>query len=277
MTRSLLLGALCVTAIACAPNTPIRRSALAPAPTLPSRTGLPLEEGEIRVTGEVNPVRLRDFGDFNVPDVGSPGLYVPQVQLGGSIYGSPSQGLEIGAQIRYAHLDWSERNAVGVLPFPDDGEDVFSGGLGIRGSIPIAERLTYDITLELSIMEVAQAVFLCLDCIDGGVGTYTFERYDSAIFFAPAFATGMSYRINDYVGVFGTFGAQVAVTNIGFDDDLSRLKEDTLEAQPVFPVGAGVELTLGPFVASATAFYPFEFVRDLDYGPSLSLRMGARF
>ena len=279
-TSLLILTLAALGAAACAPATPIRRSALVAPPTLPTRSGLPLADGEVRVTGEVNPVRVYDGSDLvlNIPEVGAPGLFVPVIQLGASLYGCPSEGIELGGQVRYTRLEWSEANAIGVLPFPEQGRDLITGGLGVRGNIPLADGLHLTLGGELNLSEVEQAVYVCRSCTGGSApnSAYTFERYDSALFMLPSFATGVTYRFNEYVGIFSSLGMTLGVRNNGFDPDLSNLPDDTLSVMPIFPVGAGVEVNAGHFVATAAVFYPLEGVRDLDFGLSFSGQAGLR-
>jgi hypothetical protein len=273
---ALLLGAA-----ACAPATPIRRTALVNAPSLPARTGLPLRAGELRVAGELNPLRVYDaYADaLIVPDVGAPGLYVPNIQLGLSLYGAPTEGFEVGGQVRYTRLSWAEPSAVGVLPFPDGDRDLLLGGLGVRGNITLAEGLTFTLGGELNLTEVEQAVYVCRTCTGGVTSSraYTFERFDAAYFMLPTLATGVAYRFNDYVGVYTTIAFTLGVRNTGFDPDLGNLPNDTLRTMPIFPMGAGVEVNVQRFFANATLFYPLEGVEDLELGLSLAAQAGLRF
>src|SRR5262245_54578169 len=141
---SLALG-LTVMLGACAPNTIIRRTALINAPQAPTREGMALERGAVRLEGHVSALNTANDGNYflfepGFAEVGDPGVLIPDFHLGASVWAGLPVGFEVGAQFYYAAMDWSEPNVSGVLPFPQrEEEDLFMGGLGLRFNIPVAE------------------------------------------------------------------------------------------------------------------------------------------
>jgi hypothetical protein len=85
--RTLVLSLLVLGA--CAPDTIIRRTALINAPQAPSREGLPLAKGDVRITAHINTNTAEDGTFFffkpGIDEVSDPGMLVPEVQLGGSV------------------------------------------------------------------------------------------------------------------------------------------------------------------------------------------------
>ncbi len=262
---------------ACAPTTPIRRSALTPGPSIPSRVGMPLEPREVRVSGEVNPVRLMPH-ENPLPRTGDPGVFVPRIQVGGSVYGAPIRGLELGAQLRYTHLSWADPSAIGVLPFPDDDEHLLVGGVGLRGNLRFSDDLTGSIMMELNATEIVQAVYVCRTCQPGSINPrYRFERIDRVFYVLPKFAANLSYRFNEHIGVFAFFGWQLGVTNNGFDPDLSNLPNSTIKPMFVVPMGVGFEAKVEMFYVRLATYYPLEFVGGREFGLALSGQVGLSF
>lgn len=238
---------------------------------------MPLEPREIRVSGEVNPIRLMPY-ENPVPRIGYPGVFIPRIQVGGSLYGSPVRGLEIGAQLRYTHLSWATPNATGVLEFPSDDEHLLVGGVGLRGNLRFSQKLTGSIMMELNATEIVQAVYVCRECsLNDARERYSFERIDRAFYVLPKFSANLSYRFNEYIGVFAFVGWQLGVTNTGFDDDLSNLPNSTLKPMFVLPGGVGVEAKFEAFFVRVATYYPLEFIRGREFGLALSGQVGLSF
>ena len=235
--------------------------------------------GEVRIAGHVttNTAGAMVHGDTRV---GDPGVFVPDLQLGGSLYVAVSDSVQLGAQVSYAHLSWAHPNVVGVLDFPDGSDEhVLFGGAGVRVDLlePFG-RFQVSLIGELNLGDVPQAVYLCSTC-DGDthhVSTseardlYRFFRYDSEMFMLPNVAVQASWNVTPELQIYGLLGAQANVTNIGFDDDLSRLNDTTLETFLLGYVGLGIELRVEAFVVNATFFLPLEGEDRIDFGPSLA-------
>src|SRR5262245_42110855 len=153
---------------ACAPNTIIRRTALINAPQAPTREGMPLERGDVRIEGHVSGVNTASTGSFfvfepGVAEVGDPGVLIPEFQLGASVWAGLPLGLEFGGQFYYASMGWADPNVDGVLPFPKrEEEDLFMGGLGLRLNFHVAEpRLALAILGEVNVARIPEAIFIC--------------------------------------------------------------------------------------------------------------------
>ena len=293
--RFIAFGLAAIMANACAPNTVIRRTAFIPAPTAPARTGLPLEKGAIRFEGFANGINMGDTiydGDWLIedsPQVGDPGVLIPDLHLGASLYFGLPKGLELGFQLGYAAMDWSHRNATGVLPFPDDQQrDLFSGGLGARFTFPLkSEQLSLSILGQLDVTSVPQAVFVCVDqeaCTSDQVSgdfeamdIYRFERLDEEMFILPNFALQLGWKVDPTFMPYLFLGLQTTVTNTGFEADRSTLPDDKLEALMVGYVGIGVDADIEGFVVGGSFYFPFEGEERLDFGPSFAFKIGGRF
>ncbi|MCC6619804.1 MAG: hypothetical protein IT385_01035 [Deltaproteobacteria bacterium] len=282
-------------AAACAPNTVIRRTAFIPAATAPVRAGLPLDKGEIRLEGHANAINsggtIHDgdwlFDEF--PDVGDPGVLIPDVHLGASLYFGLPKGVELGFQLGYAAMDWSHRNAIGVLPFPEHAEeDLFMGGVGIRYTIPLDSReVSLSLMGQLDLVTIPQAVFVCVDSerctADQWSGDfeaediYRFERIDEELFMLPNVAIQLGWKAMPELMPYLFLGAQASVKNTGFEDDPTSLPEDTLETMFVGYIGIGVDADIEGFVIGGSFYLPLEAEDRIDFGPSVALKLGARF
>ena len=287
----LALGSLA----ACAPNTLIRRTAFIPAATAPARVGLPLEKGQIRLEGQANAVSLGDTirdGSWlhdEFPDVGDPGVLIPNVQLGASLYFGLPRGLELGFQVGYTSMDWSRRNAAGVLPFPEaEQRDLFSGGIGARYTFPLRDpHMVLAIITQLDITSVPEAIFECVDpdrCSSGQFSDdveaneiYAFRRVDDELFFLPNLAFQFGYRAIREVLPYVMLGVESSVKNTGFENDPATLPDDTLESFLVGYVGVGVDVDIQGFVFGASFYLPFEGEDRIDFGPSFAFKLGGRF
>ncbi len=279
--RRLLVLLLLFGALACAPATPIRRSALVPAASLPSRLGSPLHARQVRFGAEGNPLwRLGGTSELDSPRRGAPGLYVPEVQLGASFYGAPIRYLELGAQLRYASLAWSRPTAAGVLEIPgDQGVGVLQGGPGVRANIPLGKSgLTLSVITELELAGISQAVYVCTNC-DGSTiePHYALSRTESKVFFLPSITLQLDYDFNDWVSLFGSIGGQRGVRNIGFDPNANNLASSTLSGFLLIPVSVGAEVRVAPFFATVSWAYPLETIEDLDLGFGFTAQLGLFF
>jgi len=291
----LALTVLTLGGAACAPNTVIRRTAFIPAATAPARAGLPLDKGAIRFEGHANGINLGDTiydGDWlldDLPDVGDPGVLIPDLHLGASLYFGLPKGFELGFQVGYASMDWSHRNAVGVLPFPAGTErDLFMGGVGARFTIPLdSPELSLSILGQVDILTIPQAVFVCVDtsrCTPDQFGSdleaeeiYRFERIDEELFMLPNVAVQLGWKAAPGFMPYLLLGAQASVKNTGFEDDPTTLPEDTLEGMFVAYAGIGVDADIDGFVIGGSFYLPFESEDRIDFGPSFAIKIGGRF
>jgi len=277
--RRLTLTALLVApllASACAPQTVIRRSAFIPGAAVPSRTGGELAKGEVRLAGHINAIRAGN-GYVDVDDlftqVGDPGVFIPDFQLGGSAYFGVGPGLELGGQVGFASLEWASRNTPGVLEFPPGRqENLFLAGVGMRYNAPIEhESLRLGFIGELNFVDIPEAIF-----VDNN-GVYEFRRIDHENFMLPNVAMQLGwegYFDNGSVLPYLLLGVQRSVTNVGFDDQLANLDDNTLEGFMAGYIGFGADLRIEGFVVNAAFYVPFESVDRIDFGPSFAFSVG---
>ncbi|MBN1947499.1 MAG: hypothetical protein JW797_17645 [Bradymonadales bacterium] len=266
---------------ACAPTTPIRRTAIVPAAQLPARVGAPLERGEIRIAAEANPLaRIEPELDL-IALPGDPGLLIPFTQLGLNLYGAPLEWLELGMQARYAHYDWMTVNVVGVLPFPES-EDLWMYGFGARLNFRIADSpVSFSALLEYNLANIHQARFIWTGESQSPSQTndpyagYTFDGIESEHFGLPAFFVQGTVRLHPMLDAYLVGGVEQNVTNIGFDPDLSSRYESTLEGYAVGIVGLGLEFCWKYAFANLSFFLPIESEEMLVFGPSFALQIGA--
>lgn len=278
-TLTLVVGAA-LAASACAPETVIRRSAAIPGASLPARVGGATERGEVRISGHVNAVRSdRIQLDALFPSEGDPGVFIPDVELGGSLtFGLPG-GFEIGGQVLYASGSWQSPNTVGVLRFPRGlDQDVLLGGLGFRWNLPLRHpELRLAILTEFNFTNIRQAVFVK----DADTGEYGFDHADEDFFVLPNAALQAGWEISPdgtwSVTPYVLIGGQRSVTNIGFDNRVSSLDDSTLEGFGVFYFGLGAELRYDAFAFGASFYYPVDSVALIDFGPSFAFSVSGIF
>lgn len=263
-------------ASACAPQSQIRRSAFIPGASLPARVGAELHEGEVRLAGHVNAVRAdaAPLSELYWTEVGDPGVFIPDFQLGASGWFGLGGGLEIGGQLQFASLSWTRRNTVGVLDFPaQHQENLLLGGVGLRYNVPVDHHaLRVGLIGEVNYVSVPQAVFVLEQDV------YRFERIDNEGFLLPNVALQVAWEepLSPHI----TFaphlllGAQRSVTNVGFDDDLSRLDDSTLEGFVAGYVGLGADFRIHALAVGAAIYFPFDGVDRIDFGPSFALTLG---
>lgn len=317
MTRMLALGLGTLLGLgACAPNTIIRRTAFINAPQAPTREGQPLERGDVRIQAHLSGINTANDGDYflfepGFAEVGDPGVLIPDFQLGASVWAGLPGGLEIGGQLSYAAMDWSDPNVEGVLPFPrGQEEDLLMGGLGLRLNIDVANpRLALAILGEVNVASIPEAIFVCTDelrCTSDqgsttfeGFALYSFDRVEHDTFFLPNLALQFGWRFGDVpddapapgqapgvpvapaspgmsVMPFLTLGLQASVTNTGFEPDFSTLPEDSLETLWMGYIGAGIDAVLEGFVIGGSLLFPIEGEDAIDFGLVFNVRMGAQ-
>lgn len=293
---TLLLGLF--VAPGCAPHTPIRRSALIPNAYVPSRIGRPLDKGELRVTFEVNTLRLGGptwgvDGKILVANVGDPGLLIPRLNIGASLYLGVVAGLEIGGQFRYASYNWASANVAGVLPFPYFAKrDIFMGGPGFRYNVRLPYRMSLSFLTELNVGGIPQSTFICKSgqTCDSGYyipdgsdtttpdGKYVFEKMRTSQFFLPAFFMQFTWAAwRDFVHVYAFVGAERNVKNIGFDPNAANKDNSTLTGFWIGMIGAGVELKYRWVFANIIFAAPLETERAINFGVSMAFQLGGSF
>jgi len=282
--RPVLLATLAacasLTVPACMPEPVIKRTALIPAPYLPSRTGAPLDDLQVRIQGEVNPVRLSTGEDpvsSTIHDtvlLGDPGLLVPQAELGASVYFAPIRYIEIGAQFHVASWRWSRANKNGVLDFPDgEKRNVWQSGFGLRGNLPIRRiDLTFSPILEINFVHVPEATFVR----DSATNRYRFDGMYESFWTYPAFFLQVDKGfLESRLHLQFLVGLERTLTNTGFD--VSDPGHSTVRSALAVPIGLGLEFTWEWFAIGATFFYPVAVGDNLEagtFGPSLALRIG---
>jgi len=280
-------GLALVMALGCSQTVTVKRTALIPAAYLPARTGAPLGDMEVRIQGEANPVRLSDGSDpvstdsYNTVYMGEAGVLIPQAQIGGSVYFAPIRYIELGGQFYWASYRWTRANNAGVLNLPKEHKrDVWIGGLGLRGNIPITSiDLTISLMLQIDITRIPEAEFLDASLLYPSQGYkpgFRFNRmYDGTWVFPGFFLQVDKGFLDSTLHLHFILGIERTLQNIGFDW-LDR-GQSTLENAAAIPIGVGLEYRYEWFIVGATLFYPLALGDRLDvdnFGPSLSIRMG---
>ncbi|HOI10516.1 MAG TPA: hypothetical protein PK313_08595 [Myxococcota bacterium] len=286
--RHLFWMLLVTSFLACAGTETVRRTALVPAPYLPSRIGEPLDDMEVRVQGEANPVRLSDGNDpiaMRIHDTtyfGMTGMLIPQAHIGASLYFAPIRHLEIGGQFRWASYRWARANKAGVLGFPAERQrDLWQGGLGLRGNIPIRRiDLTISPILQMDFVQVPEAEFVRPSEMypeQGYPAGFAFSRVYRSTWAYPSFFLQVDKGfLASTLHVHMMIGIQRTLENIGSDDALTG--STSVSSAAAMSFGIGVEYRYRWFVVGATFFYPVavgERIEAVTFGPSLAMRLGA--
>ncbi|MBA2663951.1 MAG: hypothetical protein H0U74_16805 [Bradymonadaceae bacterium] len=281
-----------LTQMACSPLTPVRRSLYAPRPSLPARIGAPLEQGELRAFAQVNSTSLSETEDwvFPISKAGDPGVFTPSTQLGAGFYMGLSEHIEIGGQLHYSQMSWAKANMVGVLPFPDaESQRLFIGGLGARVNAAMpAQWLSLALLAEVNLGQVSQATFECVhdDCRSGnhtsltateGEAYYRHKSTETEAFLFPQIGAQITVSPHPVVHVFGLFGVQTNLRNIGFDSDANNIENSTLERYFVSTASAGIELKLYPVFILGAIFVPIHYDSRIYVGTSATAQMGLNF
>ena len=280
MRRLLLLPlvilALCATA--CLPETALRRSALVPAPAGPAMTGRPLERGELKLTGGLNPMSLAPATvAYGFPAPGDPGLFIPAAQLTGSLYVGLTPHLEVGAELHGAPFSWAEPTSDGVFPLPNDGTLAsFTGGLGLRltrrlGALP----LWFGLSGELNLSNVPQASFVRCGCGNGEPASYSLDHVEDNLFLLPNLFAQLGGDVGEHFHLSLLGGWEASVRNVGFEPDLNQIDNSSLSAYSVYLVGAGVEARAGWLRFETNLLVPVSGDESIQFGPELVTRMSA--
>lgn len=305
---TLALLALVFIAAACsAPPVSVRRSALAPLATGPVRSGRPLDDGEVRVTFQLDQslngpqpdssargLLFYDdlVDDYWVPDPEDAGVRIPQTQLGASAYFGITDHFEIGGQASFGPNGNAQANfPAHVIDF--DASPSFRIGPGVRGNILATPNFAISFGAEFNIMRVPQATFICRnadrigDSTDGVPGApisgwctssdeFDLDRVENHAGLYAATMLEPVYMIDEHFSVFAHGGVSTGVQNIGFDPFIARADESTLStyATPFF--GMGAEVRLDHFFVSTGIDFLFPVAPEIGNMPVLSIRMGGR-
>lgn len=274
--------ALAMLASACAATTPIRRTAMIPQPTLPTRTGPPLSAGEVTVTGEVygqiGQLGLDELYLFDAAGrAGDPGVLVPRASVSGSVYGAFADFVEFGGHVKAGFGGTAEPNLVGVLDFPERNPDVIGGGPGIRfnGRIPNSP-VTLSLLSEFTFTRIQQVRYLCSDPCTGDED-YAFDGYDVETRVLPSIALAPTVALPHDLHVTVSGGVQSNVRNIGFDPQEWRRTRDTLSNFAVGLLGMGIDWRRKPITAGLHFVYPMSTQPRIDFNPTLTFRLGVVF
>lgn len=273
-------------------TTPIRRSAFVPRNAIHANHGAPIGDGGMKAFGQVNSFELDfstggplDIQDLlgRIPSEGAAGVWIPKVQFGAAVYGSPNEHLEIGAQAQYTNLKWAEENLIGVLPFPPGADDqqIIMGGPGVRANIPIEGTvITPSISFEANIATIPQAVYVRTGQTtvdpDGNIDVpeYEFERIDRKTFILPTLAGQITVSPMQYLHVLGMVGLTRNVKNIGFDPDIENLENDTLTGYFHGFFGAGVEGRYDWAFGTLVVHSAFAQPQEIRFGLSVTASVG---
>lgn len=305
LTSSLI--ALVFVATACsAPPVAVRRTAIAPLATPPTRTGRPLDSGEVRFAAEIDQsfsaphatgdrVRVAGISIYDegwVPDEEDPGVRIPQTQIGASAYVGLGPYFELGGQFLVGPNGNAAANFPGyVLDF--DGGPSFRMGPGLRANIPVSERFAISLGAEFDFMRVPQATFICRNAHRIGEPysgdpsepltgwCTTNEEFDLKEIeeHLAMYATTMFepvVMLNDTVSLIVHGGVSTGVRNIGFDPYIERADESTLKMYATPFVGVGAEARLRNFFVVAGFDFLIPAIAEVGPMPVLSLTMGGR-
>jgi hypothetical protein len=267
---------------ACVELVPVRRTALVPAAYIPTRSGAPLEAKETAISGEISSITSPQLSN---PDLGDPGLLVPDLQVGGSLYRGITEELELGVQARYASYHWATPNLEGVLPFPEERQpNIFMYGVGIRTNNKIdGTRTTISAIGELNAATIYQARYSCELSVCGDstfvssgaeLGYYKLDGLDKATVGYYNLSLSQSTQLTPKLNFFTLLGIENHYRNVGFDTNQ--------ESNPLFDyimtiAGSGVEYQSGGFSTTLTLFFPFEDESAIEFGPSMQVQTSLRF
>ncbi len=234
-------------------------------PYVPSRTGSPLAEGEIRLAGELNSALV--LGPQTSEDClgNAPGIWIPKFQAGGSFFAALSRWVELGLFARFARLDWAKRCNVCVDEFSDhDGSLVaWSAGPSARFNFQIDDPGFFSLAVEMGIARFNQE-------IDGE------SRPDNVPHFGLFLEGGT--RLDSNFSIYGLIGFEALRSNKmretwvddpeHFDDPPDNF------GYPVVPVGAGAEFRHEALYLNAVLFYPLSLTSGISFGPAVFAQAG---
>ncbi len=267
---------------ACAPATPIRRSALVPINAPPVRVGAPLLDGYTQLSAEIGASTDATtlYGVIRGAQPGDVGLYIPALSVGASVYHAFG-AVELGAHLRYSSLSWSHPSSVGVLPIPAEASAFsLNGGLGLRFNVRAVEgRVTFSPLLELNVVNITEAQYFCASCREGqnvSDSAYRYEGQVSTLSLLPKLGAICDVRIAEVVHLYGGLSLQMGFGNVGFDNDLNTRGFGSVHATLVGLPMAGVALDVGGLAFASTLSFPLQEGRSPE-GLGLSVSLGYRW
>jgi hypothetical protein len=244
----------------------VNRTGFGTGPYLPSRTGAPLEDGEIRLAGELNSMLPLGPTTFEGCDSGDPGLWIPKYQVGGSFFGALSRWVELGGFARFTRLDWARRCNTCVGPFNDhdDSDLVWAGGASARFNFDVEEQGFISLAIELGLANFHQE-------IDG-------RQKPATVPHAGLFLQGGT-RLDEHFSLFALVGMESLRSNRrkeSWVDDPNHFDDDPPDhfAYLVVPVGAGAEFRFQELYLNAVISYPLSTADGIQFGPAVFAQAG---
>ncbi len=138
-----LLVALCL-AVACAPQTKYRNTAVVPAARPLAWDGRTAGEVSFRIEGSLSLEGGRSHTDAiqgSVPDVDSTAVRVPEASLDGLLGIGLGEHVELGLRGSYAAYSWTRATARGTMPIPSRSA-VWGMGPEARFALPVGDFVT---------------------------------------------------------------------------------------------------------------------------------------
>jgi hypothetical protein len=275
-----------VAAVACAPETRFRRTALVPAARPYPWNGRTARAGSLRLEGAA---QFTDVDQNLLPRVGDTAVLVPQTSLDGAAAVALTNGFEIGLRGSYAAYEWSQRSAVGTMPIPS-GPAVYGFGPEVRGTIWFGSERRFGLGFggNALVYRIPTALWeqdpSCAEpdtCVETNDNLFRDRwrlveedsrrpiTWNLAIYPSYAFGPGGAYG-----HVFGGVSTHDGYENNGFSNTSDGPPVES--AGFVWFLGAGYGITAGPFRASALLAYPLTGSESaVDYGfPAFFLTLG---
>jgi len=312
---TIVVAGLILTTVAglhCGPTTvTYERNAMVEAPSLPSRTGAPLKWGELRAAFEVNPwlvaprtrhadsMELIDSYSVDITDDEgnsnsawkntysnqSSSLITPKAQFGGHIYYGLCDYVEMGIQGLYGPYEIAYKSLHETRDFPRGQEqDAWMFGIGVRFNIPFENSgFTLSFLNEWNIAKVAEHTVMTIASGVGSTSDLTsLESWvDEDIVLRPVVGVQGTYQLLDWLHgyIFGVFQLATRNHHVTKEEYSSApfilFEPDSMEAYPVFDVGAGLEFQHRFGFFNVAGFYPLHAeMHDIQQGPGLMLQIG---
>jgi hypothetical protein len=272
--------------LACGTTTTVyQRVASVGNPYLPSRSGGPMKEDQIRLAAEVNSYLIAGPETSGNSSAASPSLWVARAQFGGSAYFGVSESVELGAHGRMAPVSMARRNMVATPTLPEGANaSSIQLGAGLRFNKRLGEDKLGFISLltELNFVQIPHATWTSSTYVDNwnhratsGSGFEVATPMVGQI--ALSFQGG--YQVLPFLTLFGTATVETlhrnqhSVMTINAGADFSA-DPDPLQAYFAMLAGGGLEVALEHFFVNAMVFYPFHGEANLHFGPALSATVG---
>jgi hypothetical protein len=275
----LLLGLVC--ASSCYDLVPVRRTALVPTAYAPTRGGAPLVRGQTSLSGEISKVESPQLSE---PEVGDPGLLIPDLYMGGSLYHGVTHWLELGIQMRFSSFDWATPNIEGVLPFPTGREpNLLMYGAGFRLNNQISDtRTTLSAIVEFNGAMIYQTRFSCrdsncntensADLSDSSL--YRVDGFDESQVSMGSVFISQSTQISPRLSWSTLAGLERHYKNKGFD---LTDEHNPLYSYLISVWGASVTYQHPRWSSTLTLFSPLAADPAIVFGPSLQLQTSFHF